>query len=117
MGSGTTLVESKILGRSAIGIDINPLACLISKVKTTNIRQPELERITRITISIKEDILNLSYNSNDNNYLLTGTLHPNIPKWFNENVIHELLIIKSRIDLIEQIDNKNFFNGGILFHT
>jgi DNA modification methylase len=107
MGSGTTLVESKILDRNAIGIDINPLACLISKVKTTNIKQPELERISRIAISIKEDILNLRYNSN-NNYLLTGTLHPNIPKWFNESVIHELLIIKSRIDPIEQIDDKNF---------
>src|SRR6266496_6132800 len=67
MGSGTTLVESKILGRNAVGIDINPLACLISKVKTTNIRQPELERITKITISIKEDILNLFDNSNNNN--------------------------------------------------
>ena len=32
MGSGTTLVESKVLGRNAIGIDVNPLACLISKV-------------------------------------------------------------------------------------
>ena len=40
-------------------------------------------------------------------YLL-GHLHPNIPKWFNESVIHELLIIKSRIDPIEQIDDKNF---------
>src|SRR5215211_8964775 len=30
MGSGTTLVESKILGRNAICVDINPLACLIS---------------------------------------------------------------------------------------
>src|ERR671928_1719504 len=42
MGSGTTLVESKILGRNAIGIDVNPLACLISKVKTTAIRKPIL---------------------------------------------------------------------------
>jgi len=35
LGGGTTLVESKVLGRNAIGIDINPLACLISRVKTT----------------------------------------------------------------------------------
>src|SRR5579875_781169 len=34
-GSGTTLVESMLLGRHSIGIDANPLACLISKSKTT----------------------------------------------------------------------------------
>ncbi len=33
-GSGTTLVEASLLGFSSIGIDINPIACLNSKVKT-----------------------------------------------------------------------------------
>ena len=42
MGSGTTLVESKVLGRNAIGIDVNPLACLISKVKTTTIQKSKI---------------------------------------------------------------------------
>ena len=35
MGSGTTLLESFILGRNSYGIDIHPLARLIAKVKTT----------------------------------------------------------------------------------
>ena len=34
-GSGTTLVEANLSGRNAIGIDANPLACLISEAKTT----------------------------------------------------------------------------------
>jgi len=34
-GSGTVLLESMLAGRSAIGMDVNPLAVLISKVKTT----------------------------------------------------------------------------------
>lgn len=34
-GSGTTLVESVQRGHSAIGIDLNPIACLMSRVKTT----------------------------------------------------------------------------------
>ena len=33
-GSGTTLVESQKRGISSIGIDLNPIACLISRVKT-----------------------------------------------------------------------------------
>lgn len=34
-GSGTTLVEAMRRGHDAIGVDINPIACLISRVKTT----------------------------------------------------------------------------------
>lgn len=34
-GSGTTLVEALILNRNAIGFDANPLACLITRAKTT----------------------------------------------------------------------------------
>src|SRR5438034_5142665 len=36
-GSGTTLVEALRCGRNAIGIDANPLACLISDAKVTRI--------------------------------------------------------------------------------
>ncbi len=31
MGSGTTLVEAKLLGRNAVGVDINPQSVLISE--------------------------------------------------------------------------------------
>lgn len=34
-GSGTTLVEAAAAGLPAVGIDLHPLACLISKVKVT----------------------------------------------------------------------------------
>jgi site-specific DNA-methyltransferase (cytosine-N4-specific) len=34
-GSGTTLVEGLLLRRNVVGLDANPLACLISKAKTT----------------------------------------------------------------------------------
>ena len=36
-GSGTVLLEAALRGHSAIGIDINPIARLISKVKTTRL--------------------------------------------------------------------------------
>ena len=36
-GSGTSLVESKLLGRNSIGIDLHPLAAFLSKVKTSKI--------------------------------------------------------------------------------
>jgi DNA modification methylase len=33
-GSGTTLMEARRLGLPAVGVDINPVACLISRVRT-----------------------------------------------------------------------------------
>jgi hypothetical protein len=113
MGSGTTLVESKVLGRNAIGIDVNPLACLISKVKTTTIQKSTLVEISKILILLKEDIINLRGNTVpfnhrekrptiDNSMSKTLLLlHPNISKWYHQNVIYELLAIKSRIDTVE----------------
>jgi DNA modification methylase len=41
-GSGTTVVEALNQGIDAIGIDINPLACLITKVKVSSIQKEEL---------------------------------------------------------------------------
>ncbi len=36
-GSGTTLIEARLLGRNAVGFDIDPLSCLISRVKARTI--------------------------------------------------------------------------------
>lgn len=44
-GSGTTLLEALQLKRNALGIDANPLACLISKAKTTPLTMNEVEEI------------------------------------------------------------------------
>ena len=118
MGSGTTLVESKVLGRNAIGIDVNPLACLISKVKTTTIQKSTLLEISKILILLKEDIINLRGNTllfnhreirpTIENSMSKTPLHPNISKWYHQNVIYELLVIKSRIDTVENKDVKDF---------
>ena len=123
VGSGTTLVESKILGRRAIGVDINPLACLVAKVKITNIQESDLKRISAVCISIREDILKLrasrEYNNTstfnqgpeliyNNNHLMAKIPNPNILKWFNKNVIYELLTIKLKIDLLEENHIRDF---------
>ncbi len=125
VGSGTTLVESKVLGRHAIGVDINPLACLIAKVKITNIQKPDLEKILSICMSIEEEILKLrasrGYTNNtstfdlqnlgpinNNHYLLTNIPNHNILKWFNKNVIYELLTIKLKIDSLEENHIRDF---------
>jgi hypothetical protein len=43
MGGGTTLVEASVLGRKAVGTDINELAVFITKVKTTPLTEKQLQ--------------------------------------------------------------------------
>lgn len=45
MGGGTTLVEASVLGRKAVGIDINPLAVFVTKAKTTPLLESDLSGI------------------------------------------------------------------------
>lgn len=46
-GSGTTLLESALLGRRCVGADLNPLAVLIAQVKTTPIPEATLNALVR----------------------------------------------------------------------
>ena len=117
VGSGTTLVESKVLGRNAIGVDINPLACLISKVKTTVIKKPTMREISNFLISLERDIVHLRRNTTLSSLeekkpildsLVIEKLHPNIPKWFHANVIYELVAIKTKINAIRNTEVRDF---------
>ena len=48
MGSGTSLVEASILGINSIGTDLNPLARLMSKVKTTHYDEKTLSYLLTV---------------------------------------------------------------------
>lgn len=56
-GSGTVLVEGSARGFRTIGLDVNPLSCLISKVKTTPLSKgtilKRLEAITKVARSLR----------------------------------------------------------------
>lgn len=47
-GSGTALVESNVLGRNSVGVDANPLACLISRAKTSRLNDEEIDELIGI---------------------------------------------------------------------
>ena len=53
-GSGTTLVEAITLKRHAIGIDANPLACLISKAKTGFVSEQDVNGLLEIARRARE---------------------------------------------------------------
>lgn len=53
-GSGTTLVEALVLNRNAIGFDANPLACLITKAKTTRFAAGDKEALLALVAKAEE---------------------------------------------------------------
>lgn len=95
MGSGTTLLEAMLKNRQALGTDVDPIANLISRVKTTPINPKSLYKCKQVVFrQILEKV--------DSNYM------PDIPefnyrdKWFQSYVLRELAIIKESIDHIRK---------------
>lgn len=101
MGSGTTLLESFILGRDSYGIDIHPLARLIAKVKTTPLNPPTLSSIAeKLLTEIREDEC-------DNRSWIPEI--PNREHWFRPRVLSELATIKKNVWELEEGECKDFF--------
>ena len=101
-GSGTTLLESKLYQNfeTAYGIDINSLARLIAKVKTTPIN-PELIKKEH------ESIINKFKRYGDKDVEKPDFF--NIDFWFKDYVIIDLCKFKKAITEIENKDMQDFF--------
>ncbi len=101
-GSGTTLVEAKLQGINSIGTDLNPLARLLSKVKS-NVYDITLLRQTRSFFITK---LFIDYHSSIEIEL---TSIDNIDYWFSKEVIHKLSYIKDLIFNHIDVSIRDFF--------
>lgn len=95
-GSGTTLMQARLYGMNAIGRDINPLAVLISRVKSTNLNINKLKAEVKI---LYDKIDKVKVNENE------IPIFPNKDFWFEKKVQYDLAkILKS----IKKIKNKKY---------
>ena len=99
-GSGTALIESRLLGRNSYGIDLNPLAISLAKVKTTPINPRLLS---------KEYIKLLTRVNKIKNTEVEKPHFKNLEFWFKDKVIIELAKIKKAIKEIKDKKIQNFF--------
>lgn len=116
VGSGTTLAESKIHGRNSIGIDLNPLACLISKVKSRQIKGVLFEKNIKVLLSnVRDWIYSERRNTQKQLYLCSNMSQniiiphfPFIEQWFQPQVLKELAFITEGIKKIDNQHEKEF---------
>ncbi len=106
-GSGTLLVESAVLGREAVGSDVDPLAVFISRVKTRPLPGPglqrsfelleaKLHRLDRGQAAYEtlqwEDISEEQFKAESARLRIPAI--PNLPHWFRRHVSIDLARIK-----------------------
>lgn len=101
-GCGTTLVEAKAHGKKSIGTDINPVAQLITKVKTTPIEPTELQQ--------SYDAIIASFDYYDEADYINIKKHERIDYWFFPSEKAKIaflfsLVNKAKIDE----ETKDFF--------
>ena len=100
-GSGTTLLEANVNGIDAYGTEIDDIAKLIIKVKTTALCLQQIEILENSYLEIMDII------HQDDAQVFRPEIH-NLEHWFSENTIKELGRMKIYIDNIQDPDVRDF---------
>jgi len=104
-GCGTTLVEAKVHGRRSIGVDINPVAELITKAKINAIDPKKIDyRYKIITNKLKE------YGKNKYNKL---EVHDRIDYWFCKEHKSKIAYLYETILSTRNLKVRDFFLVGL----
>ncbi len=107
-GSGTTLVEALLLGRNAVGNDINYIASLASKAKTTPLSPEQLSLVA----IWREGVIGIQVRwfarSDDQADFTSEVRFNNKFHWFDKDVLVVLMQIKKHIERVEDPDIKTF---------
>lgn len=103
-GCGTTLVESKAMGRPSVGVDINPVAVLITKAKITPI---DPQKIEKAFIALKAKLDTYSKDTK-----VKAPEHERIDYWFKPEEKRKLAFIFAEISRLKDQDIRDFFYCG-----
>lgn len=103
-GSGTTLVEALRLDRGAVGLDINPIAVLVSEAKTLRLTGPTENALEELDQAVEADA------SREGGEPLIFSARwpactplppppiPNLERWFGPIAIREIGLLLARLD-------------------
>lgn len=103
-GSGTTAVEAVRLGRRAMSLDANPLSGLIGRVKTGFMTPTVRTELNQLQAAISSHVASSEIKKSGWTSKMFARYRayvpdiPNIEKWFHENAIAELALLRFVID-------------------
>lgn len=110
VGSGTTVLEGFVNNRKTIGFDVDPLALMITRVKTTIYDKKQLIDIYNLIMNEVSNLLLAPKNKierlYDNFDLETQQF---IEYWFYEETVYELLALSNSISKIPEEKFRLFF--------
>jgi hypothetical protein len=111
MGSGGVLVESIIHGNNSIGIDLNPFAVLLSKVKTTPISYQKVE-------DTFQEVIKKSKHDFQNHVKYDNTPEKlDLDFWYPVDAKQKLPILKNYVFAIKNKEIRDFLKICFSFTT
>lgn len=97
-GSGTVLVEARLLSRNALGMDINPFARLLARVKTTVVPHARLKGWNEaMQRALRPDLVRKARGQND---APLPEFSLNMGYWFKPYVMRDLALVKAEIERV-----------------
>ncbi len=109
MGSGTTIVEAIVNNRIGIGTDINEIAFLLAKVKTTPLEMTALAKEYDLIQQDLDFAVNWDYGNAVKSALEKIPDNERIDYWFLPQQKEKLAIIFARLLSIENENIRNFY--------
>lgn len=102
-GSGTTLVEAQKAGIDSLGIDLNPIACLISRTSTSHLPQKSILLAKTICENARA-----KYNSE-----IEIPCIPNLDHWFKKDIQKAISLLLNEINEIENNELSDFLRVSL----
>ena len=107
VGSGTTLVEAVLAGRDGVGIDLDPLASLIAKIKSSSLDLPQCFHVGTLVLQQARSSLRP---------VTDDELHRTYPRkaveffhyWFEDHTIAELYALTRAMQAVQDADTHSF---------
>ncbi len=93
-GCGTTLVEAQQAGYASVGVDLNPIGCLISRVKTTPLPSGFVSEAIRCIAAARQ------------HERMPLPAIPNLSHWFRTDVCYSLTVLRNAIRAVEDMTTR-----------
>ncbi len=103
-GSGTTLVSAQFLGHQAIGVDANPLMCLVSEAKTT--WDAPLGQLKRRAAEVLSALERKVQESQGTIAPVCGIPMKSVNKWFLPGVLREVIAAREILTHLPPTDRR-----------